>query len=436
LGGNRPGKALAMFVVMLPVMLGMVGVTIDSGLMLVVYRQTQNAADAGALAAAVDLKNNLTVGTAKSTASTYIQTYNNLTNATVTVHSPPTSGPYSGNIRCAEAIVTSPYTASFLQVLHMSRNESVTARAVAGWEPQAIVALSASGIGINVSNTGKLAVNGSILVNSLDSSKAVVASGSGLIYTKSISVAGAVSGASNIQDYPSGGGTGGLAQNTGKETADPLASTPVPTTSNGVLSNFYSYTFSGGQWHQATAASAQAVTINNTTAVTLSPGIYKSITVLGGANVTFSSGIYVLEGAGLTINSSTANGSGVMFYNTSSTYNPSNGSDGASTPTGKFTISGSTANLTGLNNSSSNFDGILFFQDRANSQTVTMSGNSGSSNLSGAIYAPAAPLSVSGTGTWAAQFIVSSVSISGSANITLDYSGISHVKVAYVFMVE
>jgi Flp pilus assembly protein TadG len=44
-----------MFALLLPVLLGVLGLTIDGGLMMVVYRQTQNAADAAALAAAVDL---------------------------------------------------------------------------------------------------------------------------------------------------------------------------------------------------------------------------------------------------------------------------------------------------------------------------------------------------------------------------------------------
>ena len=56
-GTKRPGKTLAMFLLLTPALLGMVGLTIDGGLLLVTYRQTQNAADAAALAAAVDLKN-------------------------------------------------------------------------------------------------------------------------------------------------------------------------------------------------------------------------------------------------------------------------------------------------------------------------------------------------------------------------------------------
>ena len=85
---RRSGRALIMFVLLMPVLLGMVGLTVDGGLMLVVYRQTQNAADAAALAAAVDLLKGKSSGAATTTAQTYIQTYNNMSSATVTVNTP------------------------------------------------------------------------------------------------------------------------------------------------------------------------------------------------------------------------------------------------------------------------------------------------------------------------------------------------------------
>ena len=141
-GTKRPGQTLVMFVLLTPALLGMVGLTIDGGLMLVTHRQTQNAADAAALAAAVDLNNNLLPPIPQNTAQTYVQTYNNMPNATTApyVNIPPLSGPHSSasigsaSNNYAEAIITYPFQTSFIQVLGVNSSQQVTARAVAGYE--------------------------------------------------------------------------------------------------------------------------------------------------------------------------------------------------------------------------------------------------------------------------------------------------------------
>jgi Flp pilus assembly protein TadG len=92
---TRPrGKALVMFVLFTPILLGLVGLTVDGGLMLVVHRQTQNAADAAALAAALDLKNGRSSSAARATGTTYGQSYYNMPDAP-TLNIPPSSGPHS-----------------------------------------------------------------------------------------------------------------------------------------------------------------------------------------------------------------------------------------------------------------------------------------------------------------------------------------------------
>src|SRR5438128_10845740 len=53
--GKRPGKVLVLFAFLLPMLLGTTGLVIDTGLLLAAHRQAQNAADAAALAAALQL---------------------------------------------------------------------------------------------------------------------------------------------------------------------------------------------------------------------------------------------------------------------------------------------------------------------------------------------------------------------------------------------
>ncbi len=73
---------------LLPILLGMVGLVIDGGLMMATYREAQNAADAAALVGAYDLlpgqtaANYSTDGQAMVTGSNA----NNLSNAFVTVN--------------------------------------------------------------------------------------------------------------------------------------------------------------------------------------------------------------------------------------------------------------------------------------------------------------------------------------------------------------
>jgi hypothetical protein len=416
-----------MFIILWPVLLGTLGLTIDTGLMMVVYRQTQNAAEAGALAAAVDLKNGVATGTAKTTGATYIQTYNNMANATVTINIPPASGPHSGSSSYAEAIVSSPYKASFIPVLGLSQNESVTARAVAGYHLSApaegIMTLQQSssaggGAGLTVSGGGILSVAGPIVDNSTHSSQALDVSDGSIVYATKVSVSGGASGTSAVEKYPSGGGTSPLAQNTGVNYADPLANLTVPTTGTGVITTNYG-TLSGSTLQGS--ASPQDVTVTSGQAVNLMPGIYRSITVQEGGKATLASGIYVLAGGGLTVSGgSTLSGSGVMFYNTAASYDATTGAGGSNPSFGSINITGSTGlSLSGINNPSSPYNGMLVFQDRSNTQPLIVSGGTGA-QVSGTFYAPTANLMMSGGATYNSQFIVGSMNISsGSSNVII-----------------
>src|SRR5262245_20667075 len=112
--GRRPGKVLVFFVLLLPVLLGMLALVIDCGMMMAAHRQAQNAADAAALACAWDLLHNPseTQNNLQSIATTFVQTNNGLSNAnTPTVNWPPASGAYAnvtGNTQYVEVVVSLP----------------------------------------------------------------------------------------------------------------------------------------------------------------------------------------------------------------------------------------------------------------------------------------------------------------------------------------
>jgi Flp pilus assembly protein TadG len=480
---SRSGKTLVLFALGMPMLMGMTGLVIDSGLLMAGQRSVQNAADAGALSAAMELYRGSSSSTATSTATTFVQTYNGFTNATVTVNTPPSSGPYSGNSSYVEAIVSVPFTTSFIQALGINSSQTVAARAVAGFEPiaagQGAIVLRPDiqpGITLNGNNT-RLIVNGGITDNSrgggVDQYGQAVSStlgGYGFrtqtstqspapVVALAIQVAGGIDTLDNFRVYDSGLSPNfydpsntdrPVFANLQTTAPDPLLSMATPTTSNGVVNTFWQYQGSG-QW--TTASSAQKVTIGNSDTVTFSPGIYKQI-ILNGGNVTFNPGIYVL-GPGLgngngqqtlsISNGATVNGSGVMFYNTGSDYQSSgtpDSSDGNTLGTdssanfGSIAVNGGNINLSPISSSSSPFYGILFYQRRWNTQDFSVGGNSDTVNLSGTVYDKWGNLTLAGQGQYNAEFVVGSMSISGGAAVTINATGKNQGRVNQVFLVE
>ena len=120
---------LVWFALMLTVLLGMVGLVIDGGILMATQRQAQNAADAGALAAAHDLMHGKSPTTATATATTFVKQHNGLSTAPdPVVNIPPATGPYAGMAHYAEVIVSSPMRTFFIHILPgIAQDQTVTA---------------------------------------------------------------------------------------------------------------------------------------------------------------------------------------------------------------------------------------------------------------------------------------------------------------------
>ena len=71
---NRSGSTLVIVAILLPVLLGMVGLVIDGGIIMAGQRQTRNAADAAAMAAAQDLLQGRSTTTAVATSRLIVDT--------------------------------------------------------------------------------------------------------------------------------------------------------------------------------------------------------------------------------------------------------------------------------------------------------------------------------------------------------------------------
>lgn len=439
-----------MTAIVLIALIALLGLVIDAGQLMTAHRTTQNAADAAATAAAMDMLMGRSNGTATATAATFVHVYNGLPNATLAVSIPPATGSHAGNSNFAEVTVQNAVTVRFIRIVGVTSPQVVSARAVAGWEgvsvSAGVIALDKTARpGINLTGNGTLKVNGSILVNSDggglaatgqsinngNSGNAITTSGNGALYARDVESVGGVSNISKIKNFDPSIPQSPLRTGTVVQ-PDPYQSLSPPTTANG-----------------AVATNFGAIKLSGNANVTLSPGVYTSIDVSANVNVTLNPGVYVIQGGGLTMSgNSTLSGSGVMLYNTGSDYNVNTGlpdsGDGSSVPPasgnpsfGGVSITGNALlNLTPYANSSSPFDGMVYYQRRLNTQPLTLAGNGSSDVLKGTVYAKWAPLDLSGNGTFNSQFVVQRLDITGNGTLILDVTGQHLAQSDQVFLVE
>jgi Flp pilus assembly protein TadG len=334
---RRRGTIIVIVVLILAVLVGMVGMVLDAGQLMNAHRQVQNAADAGATAAALELLRGRSSSVAAAAATTFVQQYNGLGAATVGVSIPPVSGPHAGNANYAEVTVSNSLQTRLIQVLGGTRTRTVTARAVAGWEgvniSGVIMALDANARpGINLTGNGSLRVNGTVVVNSNgggltergvpinngNSGYAIETSGNGKLQALDVESVGGVNNPSKVTNYS--GSTQSPLHTGVPAQSDPFEFLASPTTANG-----------------AAATNFGAIKLSGNESVTLQPGVYNSISASANVTVTMQPGIYVIKGGGIDLSgNATINGSGVMIYNTGSDYNVNTGlpdsGDGSALP--------------------------------------------------------------------------------------------------------
>jgi hypothetical protein len=214
---------------------------------------------------------------------------------------------------------------------------------------------------VSLSGSASIDLPGVLEINS-SSSTALSLAGSASVTASSIQIVGGYhnTGSGGITPTPTHLSSFG----------DPLAYLPVPsastTPSTTGLASFGAAIYSSGS-HP------------------LSPGIYSEILLEGSASATLMPGLYIIQGGGVIVEgSATITGSGVVFYNTR---NPTTGAFGSFLLTSSATLSAPT---------SGTFAGVLLFQDRSDTKSdeilASTSNSNAAFNLSGTVYASAAPL--------------------------------------------
>lgn len=409
---ERRGTVLVKLAILLPVLMGFMGLTIDGGMMLSSRRQAQNAADAAALAAAQDLMKGHSHSTAMGSANRYIQQVNGLPNATslvegTTFNIPPTSGPFAGNNDYVAVIVEAPYPSFFMQVLTGESQPTITARAVATWagDPVAwgLIALDRhEDRALRMTGSGTVeVVGGSIYVNS-DSNRAFSLVGSGNAIADSFEIVGDVRAVGSAELH-------GTVNNGASPVADPLLSLPEPDPGDYIVRAGDDTRFTGSSSH------------------TILPGVYEGgIKLTGSGSLFLQPGIYIMKGGGFEVTGSgSVTGNGVMIYNMS----------GGDPDEFKLTGSGS---ITLTPPTSGPYENISVFQERSMTDEMTITG-SGNLDITGVVYTAGASLKLTGSGStdvYGGAVIANTIRVTGSGRVAVDTTGMPQTNQAAVSLVE
>ncbi len=395
---DESGQTIVLAALCMTILLGMVGLAVDAGFLFNAKRRIQIAADSAALAGAAEMNFGDSVAAAR-TAATLNGFTNGVNGVTVQVNPSGTSSPsplygaYKNQSGYLEVIVTAPTPTVFMRVMNLT-SFSVTARAVGalGGSSACIYVLSTSGTSFSLSNNAQLTASTCGILIDSSGAPGISVSGSANVTAASVGVVGTAytdNSGSTITPSAIAGIT---------PFSDPLAFlTPPSYSAASCTADPLSHYNNGG--------SSYAVGPGSTYSNTQSGNLvcYNSLSIgINNDTVTLNSGIYVITGA-LTFASGLAQGGqGVTFYLTG---------------TGSLSIANN-ANPTLKAPTSGSYNGILFYQDRSDTQAASIQGGA-CSTMEGILYFPNAALSIgNGTSTTiAAPMVAKTITIVGGSRL-------------------
>ena len=366
---NQGGVAI-LVAVSLMMLLGFAALGSDVVFAMYTQRQMEAAASSAAMAGAVALAtghpaNYKTEVSAVATSSGFT---NLVSSVTITVNSPPASGPNTSNASAVEVIITQPQNLPLFGMF-ISGPLSVSGRAVAiagSSASDCVLALDASyttssapavvdgngasitlnqcGMASNASGPGALAVTGGAVLNT-----SVVS----LVGTDTVNNGGTITATNGVKTLQT-------------PVSDPYSGVAVPT-------------FTAGHCDYGSLPNSPDSVLGYTNP-TLSPGVYcGGLTIGSGGTVNLSPGVYIIDGGSFSPGGgTTVTGTGVTIVLTGS------GSNFATVSIGNgstITLSAPTTGPTA---------GLVFFADPAapvNTYTSSIQGGS-VVNLTGALYFP------------------------------------------------
>ncbi len=405
---DERGQTILLVAFSLPILIGFIGIATDVGALFKDKRTLQTAADAAAIAGALNLNYGTT---AIQTAARNAATSNGFTDgsAGVTVTVPPTpqwpGSTYVGKPGYTEVTITKVEPTIFL-ALFGRPSVSVLARAVAalgGPAAACIYTTGQSSTGLSVSDATVTAPQCGLVIDSNTSPPMSVVSSGGptAITMKRIGTVGDCGGncGTGISPNPVSGII---------PYSDPLSYLPQFTCNTSSCTN-----------GTTTIPCLVDPNVSTSGRFTLDPACYNGLSISGTGLIFFNPGTYVINGPINFTGSNILTGTGVTFYINSGAINIDN-----------FT----TLNFYAPNAPGTPYNGILFAQSPASPNSTQTFNIVAGSVLSGIMYFPGAQLTLTTTNvsaTVSATFVAQSLSINGGAtpgNLTLDdYSSVPGV---------
>ena len=379
---DQRGQTTVVMALSIFTLCGMAGLSADVGTLFRAKRVLQTAADAGAIAAAAEAKYG-----DDNAAALAIAAQNGVTNGSngYTVTEDLTASGY-------RVIATQAAPTYFMKLFHLnSMTVSATAVANNGPASNCIYTLDPSGIDVGMTGTANLSMpDCGIIINS-GSSNGLNMTGTSSLAASSIGIVGGYNTTNNTAYSPT--------PVTGVAPApNPLAYlTPPSYTPSSCLSDPH-VTGTGAVLGPSTAGGVvcyNGLSISGSGATTLNPGTY----VINGAMSMSGSG-------SLNMPTGMLPGQGVTIY--------------LAPPNGSLSLTGSGAlNLSAPNDTTNPYNGILFYEDAADTNGMKITGSTGS-KLQGIFYTPNASLTLNGSSgaTIQADLVVHALSMSGTADFT------------------
>lgn len=390
---DTSGQAIVLFAVVLPVLVAFAAMAIDLGILHYQKEQLESAAQAAAMAGAMQISacGGVADCSAMTTAALNALNENGYTNITLNKQCGSKSGngvvltlnngpcelgstandPNYGNPNYVEAVVSKDEPTYFARLIGIDHIEvAARAESALGDSPYCLY--------FSTGDTSSYASN-AVLING----NARITASCGLIDDSGSSTALSMNGGTltttKLDIH------GGMSDNGG--TISPSPSTYAP-----AIPDPLSYL-------QPPAAGACTSVSNQAT--TLYPGTYcNGITINGNENVTFSPGVYYMKGNLIVNGQDTVSGNGVTFYFASGSLIMNGGSQ-----------------LNFVAPTTGSYAGILYYQNPSDTNTIILNGDT-TSVYQGVVYAPGANLTINGGGNVAAYTIIDTKSLTDNGNGT------------------
>lgn len=367
---RKDGAVLAYTAILMPIFLGFIALGFDIASWHLDKRRTQTMADSGAVAAAIAGHR---AETEESASSSEIVTAANAAvldaierngfdasaGETYAVNMPPLSGQTAGQAGAIEVIVRTPLPL-LLSALMTTEAKFASSRAVAlvSGGDSCLFALSPDAEGaIKLAGGASVELGCGVFANSDNIEAIQVVGGGCLTATEVITAGGSV------------GDCIDPAVETVNQQPDPLGALPEP------------------DW--AGCDYTSKINITGSADATLSPGVYcKSVSITTSGTVTFETGIYIFDGAGISIGAQSTvvnEAGGVMFF-----FSENNGQND------NFNIAAQ-ADVTFNAITSGVYSGVFFYQDRDVTASINHNFTGGvTMDIDGIIYAANQDINYSG----------------------------------------